>query len=157
MPPPVFLPGESQGQRSLAGCSPGGCKDSDMTERLNYSNKSKCMQRICAREIVASSLSFIFRKMALLHRWDLFIFPRRSRCFKWRKSSGKSSVATPVHHWDLRRDCWLSLEEAAMLGYLWSVPTPLRSFPSLLTRLRHICRVLPGVQSAVCGLWLLEK
>ena len=29
----VFLPGESHGQRSLAGYSPGGCKESDMTER----------------------------------------------------------------------------------------------------------------------------
>jgi len=25
-PTPVFLPGESHGQRSLAGCSPWGCK-----------------------------------------------------------------------------------------------------------------------------------
>ena len=31
---PVFLPGESQGQRSLAGYSPQGCKESDMTELL---------------------------------------------------------------------------------------------------------------------------
>ena len=34
-PTPVFLPGESQRQRSLAGYSPWGCKESDMTERLN--------------------------------------------------------------------------------------------------------------------------
>ena len=33
-PTPVFLPGESHGQRSLAGCSPWGHKESDMTERL---------------------------------------------------------------------------------------------------------------------------
>ena len=31
-PTPVFLPGESHGQRSLAGCSPWGHKKSDMTE-----------------------------------------------------------------------------------------------------------------------------
>ena len=31
-PTPVFLPGESQGQRSLAGYSPRGLKESDMTE-----------------------------------------------------------------------------------------------------------------------------
>ena len=31
-PTPVFLPGESHGQRSLAGCNPWGCKESDMTE-----------------------------------------------------------------------------------------------------------------------------
>ena len=29
---PVFLPGESHGQRSLAGCSPRGRKESGMTE-----------------------------------------------------------------------------------------------------------------------------
>ena len=32
-PTPVFLPGESYGQRSLAGYSPWGHKESDMTER----------------------------------------------------------------------------------------------------------------------------
>ena len=31
-PAPVFLPGESHGQRSLAGHSPWGCKESDKTE-----------------------------------------------------------------------------------------------------------------------------
>ena len=33
-PTPVFLPGESQGWRSLVGYSPWGRKDSDMTEQL---------------------------------------------------------------------------------------------------------------------------
>ena len=31
-PTPVFLPGESHGQRSLAGCSPWGRTESDTTE-----------------------------------------------------------------------------------------------------------------------------
>ena len=31
---PVFLPGESYGQRSLVSYSPWGCKEPDMTERL---------------------------------------------------------------------------------------------------------------------------
>ena len=34
-PTPVFLPGESHGQRSLAGYSPRGCKGSDTTEWLS--------------------------------------------------------------------------------------------------------------------------
>ena len=34
----VFLPGESHGQRSLAGYSPWGHKESDMTERLTLSH-----------------------------------------------------------------------------------------------------------------------
>ena len=33
-PTPVFLPGESRGQRSLAGYSPWGCKESETTVRL---------------------------------------------------------------------------------------------------------------------------
>ena len=35
-PFPVFLPGESHGQRSLVGYSPQGCKESDMTQRLHF-------------------------------------------------------------------------------------------------------------------------
>ena len=31
-PTPVFLPGEFHGQRRLVGCSPWGCKESDMSE-----------------------------------------------------------------------------------------------------------------------------
>ena len=31
-PTPVFLPGESHGQRSLAGYSPQGCTETDITE-----------------------------------------------------------------------------------------------------------------------------
>ena len=33
--PPVFLPGEFHGQRSLAGYSPWSHEESDMTERLS--------------------------------------------------------------------------------------------------------------------------
>ena len=32
-PTPVFLPGESHGQRSLVGYSPCGCKESNITEQ----------------------------------------------------------------------------------------------------------------------------
>ena len=41
-PSPVFLPGESHGQRSLASCSPWGRTVSDTSERLN---SSKCPQQ----------------------------------------------------------------------------------------------------------------
>ena len=32
LPTPVFLPGESHAQRSLAGYSPWGCEESDTTK-----------------------------------------------------------------------------------------------------------------------------
>ena len=37
-PPPVFLSGESHGQRSLEGHSPWGCKESDTTEELKHTH-----------------------------------------------------------------------------------------------------------------------
>ena len=37
-PTPVFLPGESQGRRSLVGCSSRGRKESDMTEWLHFTS-----------------------------------------------------------------------------------------------------------------------
>ena len=45
----VFLPGESHGQRILAGYSPWGSKESDMTERLSthtQANVSKKKKKI---------------------------------------------------------------------------------------------------------------
>ena len=46
-PTPVFLPGKSHGRRSLAGYSPWGFKESDMTEWLHFCHfnniKSSCL------------------------------------------------------------------------------------------------------------------
>ena len=35
-PTPVLLPGKAHGQRSLVGCSPWGCEESDTTEWLHF-------------------------------------------------------------------------------------------------------------------------
>ena len=42
-PTPVLLPGKSHGRRSLVGCSPWGCKESDMTEWLHFHFSLSCM------------------------------------------------------------------------------------------------------------------
>ena len=41
LPTPVFLPGEYHGQRRLAGYSPQGRKESDITEQLTLKKKKK--------------------------------------------------------------------------------------------------------------------
>ena len=47
-PTPVFLPGESHGQRSLTGYSPWHCKKSDTTEaRACLFAKNKCLRSFC--------------------------------------------------------------------------------------------------------------
>ena len=42
-PTPVLLPGKSHGWRSLAGCSPWGRKESDVTERLHFHFSLSCI------------------------------------------------------------------------------------------------------------------
>ena len=49
-PTPVFLPGESHGQRSLVGCSPWGPKESDTTEVTWHTQKARSSGRMPARE-----------------------------------------------------------------------------------------------------------
>ena len=40
---PVLLPGKSHGWRSLVGCSPWGCEELDMTERLPFHFSFSCI------------------------------------------------------------------------------------------------------------------
>ena len=42
-PTPVLLPGKSHGRRSLVGCSPGGCEESDTTEQLHFHFSLSCI------------------------------------------------------------------------------------------------------------------
>ena len=42
---PVLLPGESHGQRSLAGYSPGGRKESDMTENEYTTHRDQTLEQ----------------------------------------------------------------------------------------------------------------
>ena len=41
-PTPVLLPGKSHGWRSLVGCSPWGCEESDTTERVHFHFSPSC-------------------------------------------------------------------------------------------------------------------
>ena len=42
-PTPVLLPGKSHGRRSLVGCSPWGCEESDTTERFHFDFSLSCI------------------------------------------------------------------------------------------------------------------
>ena len=54
-PTPVFLPGESQGQRSLVGCRLWGCTESDMTEVMQQGfNKSELVNSCKTVTMVAT-------------------------------------------------------------------------------------------------------
>ena len=69
-PPPAFLPGEFHGQRSLVGCSPWDCKESDTTERLSTAQH---MAGLC----VGTS---VFVRAGISYSWVPFILALPMRC-----------------------------------------------------------------------------
>ena len=57
-PTPVFLPGEFHGQRSLAYCSPWGCRESDTAEQLNSKSSIYLFIYLAALGLVAVHRTF---------------------------------------------------------------------------------------------------
>ena len=57
-PTPVFFPGKSQGQRSLAGYSPWGHKESDTTERLR-AHSSDALEMFPGFWVATASSTFL--------------------------------------------------------------------------------------------------
>ena len=58
-PTPVFLPGESYGQRSLVGYSPWGRKVSDPTEWLTHTQLAACVVRLFIQQRFIHCSSFV--------------------------------------------------------------------------------------------------
>ena len=88
-PTPVFLPGKSPGQTSLAGYNPWGCKDSDTTERLRT--------RMIEKTFAGRSNSFK----------QMFIFPFLN-LFNWRLTALQASlVAQRLKHLPAMREAWV--------------------------------------------------
>ena len=72
LPIPVFWPGEFHGQRSLAGYSPTGCKELDMTEQLSLSlyanieiNKQKKNFKVLPLSCLPTELFFSMHRHAV--------------------------------------------------------------------------------------------
>ena len=62
--PPVFMPGESHGRRSLVGYSPWGHKESDTTERLHF----HFTRKIKTGYVIVFPLTMIFWCIRII-RW----------------------------------------------------------------------------------------
>ena len=70
-PTPVLLPGESHGQRSLAGYSPWGCKELDITERLSVSTREKGIHRFgCGNEGILMSRTELVLQISGVWGWE---------------------------------------------------------------------------------------
>ena len=55
-PTPVLLPGKSHGWRSLVGCSPWGCQESDTTEQLHFYFLLSCIGEDNGNQLQCSCL-----------------------------------------------------------------------------------------------------
>ena len=62
---PVFLPGESHGQRSVVGCGPWGRRESDTSELLNNKPQRPKVKRML-------SLPAKWKKQRLQRCWNRF-------------------------------------------------------------------------------------
>ena len=67
-PTPVFLPGKSCGQRSLAGYSPWGLKQSDTTERPSTQRLSHQVKSVRERQI-PYDIAYIWNLKKKCYRW----------------------------------------------------------------------------------------
>ena len=66
-PTPVFLLGKFHGQRSLAGYSPWGCTELDMTERLTFPPMSSVSPKLQYYSAIDRSPVSVLKKSQLLH------------------------------------------------------------------------------------------
>ena len=86
-PNSVFLPGKSHGQGSLAGYSPWGCKELDMTE--NYARMFIHVVCVCSwtQEWFFSNLNYLFKFLSWFDQFwvllkilgDLVVSPKKHR------------------------------------------------------------------------------
>ena len=76
-PTPVFLPGQSHGQRSLVGYSPWGHKEPDTTEQLTQLIcicSSFCFQWVVFLYKMLSVFSYVYLPSIYLLWWGVHIF-----------------------------------------------------------------------------------
>ena len=97
-PTPVFLPGKLHGQRSLAGCSPWGCKESDMIEQVTFNIRETLLLlllshfsrvRLCVNPWMAAHQAPLSLGFSRQEHWSGLPLPspmHESEKWKWRRS-----------------------------------------------------------------------
>ena len=101
-PAPELLPGESHGWRSLVACSPSGCYQSDMTERLHFHFSLSHIGEGNGNPLQYSCLENPRDGGA----WWAAVYgvaQGRTR-LKWLSSSSSSSSVTAQQHWERGTD-----------------------------------------------------
>ena len=96
LPTPVLLPGKSHGWRSLVGCSPRGCQESDRTERPHFYFSLSCIGEGNGSPLQCSCLENSRDGGAW---WAAVYGVAQSRTQLKRLSSSSSSKYTSIYLW----------------------------------------------------------
>ena len=109
-PTPVFLPGESHGQRSLVGYSPWGCRESDTTELLHCHFSLLCIGKGNGNPLQCSCLENPREGGA----WWAVVFGVAQSWTRLKRLSSSSS-SRPV--WILVSNCYYSSYQPTLFPY----------------------------------------
>ena len=114
-PTPAFLPGKSHGQRSLAGYSPWGCKESDMTEHTQKEKKSimSGFQFLSIQDGITEN-----RFTSALKLLQAQTKHRKQWCLRVWTQSKKEGSSSRGNEWGEPCDC-PSLVAGESFGQLW--------------------------------------
>ena len=93
-PTPVLLPGKSHGRRSLVGCSPWGCEESDKTERFHFHFSLSCIGEGNGNPLQCSCLENPRDRGAW---WATVYGVAQSQTWLKRLSSSSSSSSSHIH------------------------------------------------------------
>ena len=99
-PTPVFLTGASHGQRSLAGYSPWGRKESDMTEVTEHRHSTCPLSQWCCLTISSSASPFSFCLQSFLALGSFptsWLFPSGGQTI--RASASASVLPMSIYSW----------------------------------------------------------
>ena len=100
-PTPVFFPGESHGQRSLAGYSPMGHKESDTIERLSMQHNENAFYNLNSPDIFFPA------------RLKIYLLKIRNKCFR-HCIRNVDTDSVEIH--------WLTLDIRCNFSVFWNIP-----------------------------------
>ena len=121
-PTPVFLPGESHGQRSLVGCSPWGRKEWDRIERLTLVCEfwgNDIQSRVLTKQDTFTWLLFlgvVGREILLLPVWDGYLIQEQTWMQVRENPKNIFSLILPLCTW---QGLWRQMAEE---GTVFPVP-----------------------------------
>ena len=119
-PTPVLLPGKSHGQRSLVGCSPCGCEESDTTERLHFNFSLSCIGEGNGNPLRCSCLENPRDRGA----WWAAVYGVAQSRTRLKRLSSSLYIQWEGFEWSVKLPRWCCEWKVKLLSRVWLFATP---------------------------------